>query len=188
MVEGGGFLKKKAGRKSVGKKTSRSRRTPTHAVPTRLRLLLSLLLWRVKTNERSRVEDHGAPAAPLPLYLSLCSLLLSHPFPLSFIPPSVPSSPSTLLSSSPFHYLPPSLPLPSAFMLLLIIALTSLPPSLCLPDSLSPTAAGLHPCASAWMGPQGREGGDVPDGQTLNSRGGEERRGYKSEKTSKALN
>lgn len=76
----------------------------------RLLLLLSVLLWRMKTNERSGVEDHRAPTAPLPLYLSLCSPLLSHPFPPSFIPPSVPSSPSTLLSSSLFHHLPPSLP------------------------------------------------------------------------------
>lgn len=105
----------------------------------------------MKTYKRSGVEDHRAPAAPLPLYLSLCSPLLSHPFPLSFIPPSVPSSPSTLLSSSLFHYLPP-LPL-SAFMLLLIIALTSLPPSLHPSDSLSPTGVGLHPCVSAWTGP-----------------------------------
>ena len=72
-------------------------------------LLFSVLLWRMKTSERSRV-DHGAPTAPLPLYLSLCSLLLSHPFPLFFIPPSVHSSPSTPLSSSLFHYLPLSLP------------------------------------------------------------------------------
>lgn len=109
----GDWGEKRGGGGVFGKKRetdrSRSRRTPTHTVPYP-RLLLSVLLWRMKTNERSGVEDHRAPTAPLPLYLSLCSPLLSHPFPLSFIPPSVPSSPSTLLSSSLFHYLPLSLP------------------------------------------------------------------------------
>lgn len=105
--------KKTRGRKSGGKK-KKNRQEQADAgtccsYPCFL-LLLSVLLWRMKTNERSGVEDHRAPTAPLSLYLSLCSLLPSHPFPLSFIPPSVPSSPSTLLSSSLFHYLPPSLP------------------------------------------------------------------------------
>ena len=114
MVEGGGLESKKEGRKSSLKKQRENRQeqadADTRCSYPRLLLLLSVLLWRMKTNERSGVEDHRAPTAPLPLYLSLCSPLLFHPFPLSFIPPSVPSSPSTLLSSSLFHYLLPSLP------------------------------------------------------------------------------
>ncbi|KAI3371624.1 hypothetical protein L3Q82_024192, partial [Scortum barcoo] len=125
----------------------------------------------MKTNERSGVEDHRVPTALLPLYLSLCSPLHSHPFPLSFIPPSVPSSPSTLLSSSLFHYLLPSLPPSVSFHVVTHYSADispSVPPSLrqalpywCWP---SPLCLGLD-------GTEGERGGDVPDGQTLNSRG-----------------
>ena len=176
MVEGGGLERKKRGEKVVWKKKKKRKqagaggRRHTLFLP-RLLLLLSVLLWRMKTNERSGVEDHRAPTAPLPLYLSLCSPLLSHPFPLSFIPPSVPSSPSTLLSSSLFHYLLPSLPPSVSFHVVTHYSADispSVPPSLrqslpywCWP---SPLCLGLD-------GAEGERGGDVPDGQTLNSRG-----------------
>lgn len=105
-------------------------------------------------NENERAERPRGPNRSAPLYLSLCSLLLSHPFPLFFLPPSVLSSPSPLPSSSLFHSLPPS-----PFMLLLIIALTSLPLSLHLSHRSSPTGVGLHPRVSAWTGPRERRRG-----------------------------
>lgn len=124
----------------------------------------------MKTNKRRRVEGHRAPTALLPLYLSLCSPLLSHPFPLSFIPPSVPSSPSTLLSSSHFHYLPPSFPPSVSFHVVTHYSADispSVPPSL--RQSL-PYWCWPSPLSRPGQDRGGVEGG-VPDGQTLNSRG-----------------
>lgn len=120
------------------------------------------------------MEDHRAPTAPPPLYLSLCSPLLSHPFPLSFIPPSVPSSPSTLLSSSLFHYLPPSLPPSVSFHVVTHYSADispSVPPS---PRQSLPYWCWPSPLCLGLDGTEGERveaGGDVPDGQTLNSRG-----------------
>lgn len=100
-----------------------------------------------------RVDNHRVPAAPLPLYLSLCSPLLSHPIPLSFIPPSVSTGLSTLLSSSLFHCLPPSI----SFHVVTHYS-ADISTSVHLSDSLSPAGDGLHPpCLRT--GRDRREGG-----------------------------
>lgn len=128
------------------------------------------------------MEDHRAPTGPLPPFIShsaVFSFLVRSLYP--SIPPSVPSSPSTLLSSSLLRSLPPSLAPslpPSAFMLLLIIALTSLPPSRQSPRQSLPYWYWPSPLCLSLDGTEGEgergwrgRGGDAPDGQTLNSRG-----------------
>lgn len=113
MVEGGRLGRKKRGGGGIWEKKRNRQEQEQADADTHCSLPPPPPLCSSLANENERengVEDHRAPTAPLPLYLSLCSPLLSHPFPLSFIPPSVPSSPSTLLSSSLFHYLPLSLP------------------------------------------------------------------------------
>lgn len=130
------------------------------------------------------MDERRAPGGSArPLYLSLCSRLLS-PFIASIHPSSLPPSPSsplyTLLSSSLLRYLPlslhPSRPPPSAsfhvathYRAARLSLRSSLPPFI--PPSLPSLGVGLQPPVS-WPGRGGEEGGGgVPDGQTLNSRG-----------------
>lgn len=160
--EGGGLERKKEGRKSSLKKKRENRQEQADA-DTRCSYPVSSSSFLFFSGEWKRTRGaEWRTTGPQ----QLRSRFISHSAVLSFpihslYPSSLPLSPAVpllfclhLSSTTSFHR---SLP-PSAFMLLLIIALTSLPPSLHLSDSLSPTGVGLHPCVSAWTGPRERGG------------------------------
>lgn len=136
-------------------------------------LLLSVLLWRMKTNER---RDHGAPTAPL-RFISH-SAVVSFPIIPSILPPSL--CPQQSLSSSVF--ISPPLPPSVTFHVVTHYSADispSVPPSLppflpywCWP---SPPCLGLD-------GTEGEKAGeDVPDGRTLNSKSERRDGGMKEE-------
>lgn len=160
---------KKKGEKAVERKEKgRSRRTPTHAVPTPVSSSFSFLFFSGERNEqRSRGTQGPNRFAP-----TLSFTLQSSPFrSIPSIPPSVPSSPSTLLSSSLLLYLPLSLPPSVSFHVVThySIDISSFHPSV--PPTVSPLLVLAFTPMFQPGRDRGREGVESPDGQTLNSRG-----------------
>lgn len=160
--------KKKEGEKVVKGNRQEQANADTRCSYPRLLILLSVLLWRTKTK---REERSGGPQGPNrsapPLYLSLCSLLLSRPFPLSFNPSLCPQQSlySSVFISPP---LPPSFPRslpPSVSFHVVTHYSTDISPSI---PTVSPTVSPLLVLAFTPVSQPGRDrgrGGERVEGE-----------------------